>query len=91
VFGFIDHFYTRLEPTSTHSAVANIHTLQITAAPSKPFSSLLGLHRPFLGNGFKQWRFFSTAPSGSIFTASRTELNSQLADSQADGYFTPTS
>jgi hypothetical protein len=31
---------------------ANIHTLQITIATAKRFSSLLHLHQPFPGNGF---------------------------------------
>jgi hypothetical protein len=50
--GFIDYLYTPLGTTSNYSAIADLHTLQITAAPAKPFSSLLYLHQPFLGNGF---------------------------------------
>jgi hypothetical protein len=42
--GFIDHLYTRLGSTSHYSAIANLHTLQITTAPAKAFSSLLCLH-----------------------------------------------
>jgi hypothetical protein len=46
--------------TSTHhsetqviyGAIINLHTLQITTAPAKPFSSLFYLHQPFPGNGF---------------------------------------
>jgi hypothetical protein len=50
VNGFTDHLYTPLGTTSNYSAIANLHTLQITTAPPKPFSSLLR-HQPFLGNG----------------------------------------
>jgi hypothetical protein len=49
IVGFIDHLYTPLG-TSTYSAIADLHTLQITAAPAKPFSSLR-CHQPFPGNG----------------------------------------
>jgi hypothetical protein len=34
-FVFIDHLYTRL--VSTYNYTANLHTLQITTAPAKPF------------------------------------------------------
>jgi hypothetical protein len=34
--GFIDHLCTPLGSTSNYSAVANLHTLKITAAPAKP-------------------------------------------------------
>jgi hypothetical protein len=44
VNGFIDHLYTPVGTTSNYSAIANLHTLQITAAPIKPFFSLLHLH-----------------------------------------------
>jgi hypothetical protein len=37
VNGFIDYLYTPLGTTSNYSIIANLHTLQITAAPSKPF------------------------------------------------------
>jgi hypothetical protein len=40
VNGFIDHLYTPLGTVSNYSAVANLHTLQITTAPAKLFSSL---------------------------------------------------
>jgi hypothetical protein len=50
--GFIDHFYTPLGTTSNYSAIANLHTLQITTAPAKAFAMLLCLHQPFPGNGF---------------------------------------
>jgi hypothetical protein len=49
--GFIDHLYTPLGIASSYSAIADLHTLKITTAPSKPFSSLL-CHQLFLGNGF---------------------------------------
>jgi hypothetical protein len=37
VNGFIDHLYTPLGNTSNYSAIADLHTLQITTAPAKPF------------------------------------------------------
>jgi hypothetical protein len=40
--------YTQVGTTSTSSAIANLHTLQITTV----FSSLLRLHHTFPGNGF---------------------------------------
>jgi hypothetical protein len=43
VNGFTD---TRLVNACNHSATANLHTLQITTAPVKPFSSLLCLYQP---------------------------------------------
>jgi hypothetical protein len=52
VNGFIDHLHTPLRSTSNYSAIANLHTLQITIAPAKHFSSLLCFHLPFPGNGF---------------------------------------
>jgi hypothetical protein len=41
VNGFINHLYTPLGTKSNYSAIANLHTLQITTAPVKPFFSLL--------------------------------------------------
>jgi hypothetical protein len=35
--GFTDHLYTQLGTTSSHSAAAELHTLQFTTAPAKPF------------------------------------------------------
>jgi hypothetical protein len=43
--GFIDHRSTQLN----YSAIDNLHNLQITTAPAKPFSSLLCV---FPSNGF---------------------------------------
>jgi hypothetical protein len=43
--------YTPLGTTRNYSAIANLHTLQITTASARPFSSLLCLHQPFSGNG----------------------------------------
>jgi hypothetical protein len=40
-----------LPTTSNYSAIANLHTSQITTAPDKPFTSLL-CHQPFPGNCF---------------------------------------
>jgi hypothetical protein len=36
---FIDHFNTRLVTTLNYSAIADLHTLQMTAAHTKPFHS----------------------------------------------------
>jgi hypothetical protein len=50
VNGFIDHLYTQLATASNYGSIAILHTLQITTAPAKPFSSLLFLHKPlFIG------------------------------------------
>jgi hypothetical protein len=50
--GFINHLYAPLGTASNYSAIADLHTSQITAASAKPFSSLLCFHQPFPGNGF---------------------------------------
>jgi hypothetical protein len=47
-----------------YSAIFNRHTLQITIAPAKPFSSLLFLHQPFL----------ATASNNGDSSASRVEV-----------------
>jgi hypothetical protein len=52
VNGFIDHLYTPLGATSNYRVIANLYSLQITTAPTKPFSSLLCLHQPLPGKGF---------------------------------------
>jgi hypothetical protein len=69
VNGFIDHLYTPLGTTSTYSAIANLHNLQITRALAKPFSSLLCLQQLFSNNGFQQRRFFSFPRSRRYFPA----------------------
>jgi hypothetical protein len=51
VNGFIDHLH-HSELQVIYSAIANLHTLQITTAPAKSFASLLCLHQPFPGNNF---------------------------------------
>jgi hypothetical protein len=50
--GFIDQLHTPLGTANNCIAIANLHTLQITTAPAKPFSSLMCFHQPFHGNGF---------------------------------------
>jgi hypothetical protein len=40
-----------------YSAVADLHTLHITTALAKPFSSLLCLHQPFSSDGFNSGDF----------------------------------
>jgi hypothetical protein len=52
VNGFIDHFCAPLGTTSNYNTITNLHTLQITSALAKPFSSLLCIHQPFPGNSF---------------------------------------
>jgi hypothetical protein len=37
ITGCIDHLYTPLITTRNYSATANLHTLQFTTAPAKPF------------------------------------------------------
>jgi hypothetical protein len=45
IIGFIDHLYTPLETTGNYGTIANLHTLQITIAPAKPFpASFLTSH-----------------------------------------------
>jgi hypothetical protein len=41
--GFIDHFNTWLVTTPNYSAIANLHTLQITTAHAKCFQSSVSL------------------------------------------------
>jgi hypothetical protein len=53
VNGFIDHLYTPLGTTINYSTIDNLNTLKITtAAPAKPFSSLLRHQQPFPSKGF---------------------------------------
>jgi hypothetical protein len=59
--------------TSNYSSTA-ISTIHKSSHHSLSFSSVLCLYQSFPGNGFYQCRFFSFTCSGSIFTASRTEL-----------------
>jgi hypothetical protein len=51
VNGFIDHLNIPLGTTNNYKAITNLHILQITTAPAKPFSSLL-CHQPLPDNGF---------------------------------------
>jgi hypothetical protein len=44
--------YTPLGTASNYSAIANLHTLEITVAPAKPFCSLQCLQQPSLSSGF---------------------------------------
>jgi hypothetical protein len=39
--GFIDHFNTRLLITLNHSAIADLHNLQITTVHAKSFLSVM--------------------------------------------------
>jgi hypothetical protein len=70
--GFIDHLYTSPGTTSNYSVIANLHTLQITTASDKPFSSLLCLHQPFL----------ATASNSGDSSASRAQVLSSRPPAQ---------
>jgi hypothetical protein len=74
VNGFTDHWHIWHRTTINYSATANLRSSQITTALAKPFSSLLCLHQPFLGNGFKKWRSLSFSCSRPLFSASRAQL-----------------
>jgi hypothetical protein len=69
--------YWPLGTINNYSAIANLQRLQISITPSKLFSSLPCLHQSSPGSFFQQCIFFSFTPSGSIFTASQAEPNSQ--------------
>jgi hypothetical protein len=58
--GFIDHLYTPLGSTSNYSAIANLHTLQITAA----------FFQPAISNS----RFIATASNNGDSSASRAHV-----------------
>jgi hypothetical protein len=88
VNGFTDHLYSELQVN--YSAIINLHTLQITTAPAKHFSSLLS-------SSAVRWQRLLTVESLQ-FPARRSYLHSlpfrtQLSahNSQAGGHFTPTS
>jgi hypothetical protein len=49
--GFIDHFNTRLVTKLNCSAIADLHTLQITITHTLVFSGRYSLHSSFPGNG----------------------------------------
>jgi hypothetical protein len=59
---------------NNHSATGNF---RIHRSPQQPLSHFPAccFHKPFPGNGFEHWRFFSFKRSGPMCTASRTELN----------------
>jgi hypothetical protein len=46
------YLYTALGTTNNYSAIVNLHTLQITTAHAKTFSSLLCLEQPLPSNCF---------------------------------------
>jgi hypothetical protein len=75
--GFIDHLYTPVATTSNYSALANLHTLQITTAPAKPFSSLLSSSAVSCKRLVIQWRFFSFPRSRRYCPANIPQLNSR--------------
>jgi hypothetical protein len=89
-------FLRILKSTSNYSAVGNLHTLQISTASAKPFSSLMCLHKPFPGNGFNSGD--SSVSRAQVLASQRpvqnSTLNRQLTTlpkySQAGGIFTPT-
>jgi hypothetical protein len=82
--GFIDHFNTRLMTTTNYSAIADLHTLQITTAHAKTFQSaesspvvpwyqrrFFSFHAHFVGSQLHQLNL--------LFTDSLTNL-SQLTN-----------
>jgi hypothetical protein len=48
ITGFIGHLYTPVGTTSNSSAISNLHTLQFTTAPVKPFPACCVLTSRFL-------------------------------------------
>jgi hypothetical protein len=61
--------------------ITDLHTLQITTAPTKP-SSACCLHQPFPSNGFYLWMVFRFPPSRRYSPANIPHMNScQLNDS----------
>jgi hypothetical protein len=85
VNGFIDHLYPPLGTTSNCSAIANVHILQITTAPSKTFSSLLYLQQPFLTTASNSGD--SSASRAHVITVRRISRN-WTVESQNQSYFT---
>jgi hypothetical protein len=63
--GFTDRLYTQPETISNYSSIANLHTLQITRAPAKPFPACCVFTS----------RSLATAPNS---TTARAELSSTV-------------
>jgi hypothetical protein len=61
---FIDYFCTRLGTASNYSAIVDVHYLQITAAPSKPFPACCVFTS----------RYLVTASNSVHFSASRPQV-----------------
>jgi hypothetical protein len=78
--------YTHHLELQVITALLLIHSLPITTAPTKPFSSLLFLHQLFPSSGFWQWRFFCFMCSCSLVTASCAKLNWTELISKPSGY-----
>jgi hypothetical protein len=87
VIGFIEHL--QLVIISNYSAIANLHTLQITRAQAKPQSAFTVRFRVTdLNNGNSSASVLTSLLSGEYPT---TELLLQLTNSEAGGHLTPTS
>jgi hypothetical protein len=96
----LTHLYTPLTTTCNYSAVADLHTLQTTKAPVKPFSSLLSFWQPFpttllLSSEYPATElFFTTGLSTVSWTGSpsllslrcRAQLNCQPSTNWVPGW-----
>jgi hypothetical protein len=89
VNGFIDHLYTSLGTTSIYSAIANLHTLQITTAQAKFLQPGVApaavLWQQFITEEIFQLPLSDSLFIAALFTTARTELisivNSTIAPS----------
>jgi hypothetical protein len=71
----IDHLYTRLGTTSNYSAIAYLHTLQITPATAKPFPACCVFISRSLATASNSG---DSSASRAQVLSSRAELNSQV-------------
>jgi hypothetical protein len=89
--GFIDRFTTRLETTSNYSAIAKVHTLQITTAHAKSFPACCVFTSRFLATASKRGDSSASAltsllPGSQLWTNC---CNCQLSsDSLTESYLT---
>jgi hypothetical protein len=64
--------------TSNYSAVANLHTTQITTEPAKPIPACRVLISRYLVKASSSGESSASRSQNSIFTASSVDLSSQL-------------
>jgi hypothetical protein len=87
---FIDHLNTQLVTTSNYSAIANLHTLQITRAYAKSFPACNVFTGRFLltasNSADSSVSALTPLPAGYRLT---TDSVLQLTNSQAGGHLTP--